>query len=249
MALVTIAGMSGAADAQVDPNEEAITVIVGRSVLIRAPWPTSRVAVTAPAIADVQVLTPEQVLVQGLQVGSTDLILWSEDEQQTWQRRVVVRLDVESIRQDLHRLFPTAELTVSDSGDVLLVQGLLRGADQAEQLHRYLEHRKITYVDMTSVAGVQQVQLQVRVAEVGRQALRVLGTNWFTADEDFFFGQRVGGSGSGPLVPGINIGVPAGAAVEDPLDFVLLDEVSATSPITAGETVDVTIRANSRASS
>ncbi len=31
-------------------------------------------------------LTPEQVLVQGLSVGSTDLILWGQGEQKTLQQ-------------------------------------------------------------------------------------------------------------------------------------------------------------------
>jgi len=226
------AAEANAANAPTDPNAEEITIIVGRSMIVRAPWPTSRVAVTNPAIAAVQVLTPEQVMVQGLKIGSTDLILWSEDEKQTWQRRIVVQLDVQSIRRSLQELFPGASLQVSSSGEILLVRGLLRSADQAEQLHDYLERSKIPYVDMTSVAGVQQVQLQVRVAEVSRRALRILGMNWFTESDDFFFGQRIGASGTGPLIPGINIGVPAGAPVGSNLDFQLLSNVSATPPVT-----------------
>jgi len=84
------------------------------------------------------------------------LILWSEDESETWQRRVIVRLDLENIQNSLQRLFPTAELQVSDSGEVLLIQGLLRSTDQATQMRQYLEQMKIPYVDMTSVAGIQQ---------------------------------------------------------------------------------------------
>ena len=221
-----------AANAPRDPNAEEITIVVGNSVIVRAPWPTSRVAVTNPVIAAVQVLTPEQVLVQGLKIGSTDLIFWSEDERQTWQRRMVVQLDVQTIRRSLQDLFPGASLQISSAGEVLLVRGLLRSADQADQLHNYLERSKVPYVDMTSVAGIQQVQLQVRVAEVSRRALRILGMNWFTESDDFFFGQRIGASGTGPLIPGINIGVPAGAAVGSNLDFQLLNDVSATPPVT-----------------
>ena len=216
---------------QTDPNKAIIQVVVGRSAPVKTPWPTSRVAVTDPTVAGVQVLTPEEVLVQGLKIGSTDLILWSEDEKQTWQQRVVVTLDIEGIRKSLESLFPTAKLQVSDSGDVLVVQGVLRSADQADQLHRYLEQRKIIYVDMTSVAGIQQVQLQVRVAEVSRVALKSLGINGFQTDDDFFFGQRVGSSTGGPIVPGINIGAAGGQVVGDNLAFVTPDEGIGASPL------------------
>ncbi len=217
--------------AATDPNAETVTVVLGRSTPIKAPWPTSRVAVTDPTIAGIQVLTPEQVLVQGLKVGSTDLIFWSEDERQTWQRRLMVTIDVESYRQGLQTLFPTASLQVSDSGEVLIVRGLLRSADQAEQLHRYLDQMKTTYVDMTSVAGIQQVQLQVRVAEVSRAALKTLGINGFQTDDDFFFGQRVGSSTGGPIVPMINIGAAGSQTAGNDLDFVTASGGIGASPL------------------
>jgi pilus assembly protein CpaC len=239
MAAVVLVGLVVAAKAQVDPNmvppqggnEEVLRVALGRAMPIKTPWPTSRVAVTDPTIAAVQVLAPEQILVQGLKAGSTDLILWSEDGQQTWQRRILVTVPIESFREGLQILFPTARLQVIESEEVLVVQGVLRSADQAQQLHEYLSQRKISFVDMTSVAGVQQVQLQVRVAEVSRAALKTLGVNGFQTDDRFFFGQRVGSSSGGPLVPGINIGAAAGQTAGDNLDFVTGEGGIGASPL------------------
>jgi len=229
MAIIFVSGLSNTVLAQADPASEPITLIAGRSTIVRAPWATVRVAVTDPKVADVQVLTPEQVLVQGLKVGSTDLILWSEDQRQTWQRRVVVKLDLENIQNSLQRLFPTAQIEVSDSGEVLLVQGLLRSADQVTQMKDYLEKAKVPYVNMTSLAGIQQVQLQVRVAEVSRLALRQLGFNMVGTDNNFFFGQKVGG-----VTPSIDVG-PAAQTFASPDS--LSDLAFATPAITAGSSV------------
>ncbi|MCL5279368.1 MAG: type II and III secretion system protein family protein [Planctomycetes bacterium] len=229
-AVLVVMGLCGMVSAQTGAAADQITLIAGRSTVVRAPWPTVRVAVTDPTIAGVQVLTPEQVLVQGLKVGSTDLILWSEDQKETWQRRIVVKLDLEKIQVSLQRLFPTAELTISDSGEVLLVQGLLRRADEVVQLKEYLDKSKIPYVNMTSLAGLQQVQLQVRVAEVSRIALRQLGFNFVGTNNNFFYGQKVGG-----VTPSIDIG-PAGQTFPPES---LNDLVFATpgSGITAGSSV------------
>jgi len=226
--VLTVLGSFDAALAASDPSGEEIVLIVGRSTVIRAPWPTVRVAVTDPKVANVEALTPEQVLVQGLSVGTTDLILWGEGEQRSSQQRIVVKLDIEAIRQRLQQIFPTASLQLTDAGEVLVLQGLLRSADEAEQLNRYLESAKITYVNMTSVAGVQQVELQVRVAEVSRQALRSLGVNWFATGADGFFGQRVGTSGAGSIVPGMDIGVPEGTSATGSLPFQFLGDTSVT---------------------
>jgi len=219
---------SEAASDKVSVKPETITVIVGESTIVKTPWPTVRVAVTDPKIADVQVLTRDQVLLQGIKVGSTDLILWSEDEKQVWQRKVLVNIDTARFKEKLDELFPLSLLEVIQSDEVLVVKGLLRTTDQAEQLHSYLDKIGVTYVDMTSVAGVQQVQLQVRVAEVSRGAMRALGINAFHTDDDYFIGSRVGGSTVAP----ISIGPEAGTIAGDTTDFVFSEDVTAGPLVT-----------------
>ncbi|MHC4264418.1 MAG: type II and III secretion system protein family protein [Planctomycetota bacterium] len=180
---------------------EVISVIVGESTIVRTPWPTIRVAVTDPKVANVQVLTPNQVLLQGLKVGSTDFIIWSEDEEEIYQWRVRVTLDPMYYEEKLAELFPDCTLSVQQSKEALVIKGHLRSNDQVVQLNKYFEKTGEKYVDMTSVAGVQQVQLEVRVAEVSKVALRSLGINWITAQDRFVGVSRAGSSGGGILGP------------------------------------------------
>jgi pilus assembly protein CpaC len=216
----------GANSEIVSTNPEVITFIVGQSAIVRAPWPTVRVAVTDPTIANVQVLTPQQVLLQGLKVGSTDLIVWSEDERQVQKWKVQVKLDVPRFQEKLAELFPDASLEVGEHGDTLIVKGLLRNADQVVQLHDYLEKSKTAYVDMTSVAGVQQVQIEVRVAEVSRQALRAMGFNAFHTDDDYFVGSRIGS-----IFP-VSIAPDSGQVAGNNTSFVFNDVPTAGSLVT-----------------
>lgn len=211
---------------------EAITILVGESTIVKTLWPTVRVAVTDPKVANVQVLTPNQVLVQGVKVGSTDLVLWSEGEREILQRKILVRLDTMRFQEKLDELFSDCSLQVSESGEVLVVKGLLRSADQATQLHSFLDKAGVTYVDMTGVAGVQQVQLQVRVAEVSRNALRALGINAFHTDDDYFAAARVGSASGGALMPSINIGPPEGTIAGDSTSFEFHQDVTAGPLIT-----------------
>jgi pilus assembly protein CpaC len=185
-----------------------------------------RVAVTDTKIADVLVLTPQQVLVQGIKAGTTDLILWSQDEQQVWQRRVQVKMDTDRFQKKLHELFPDCALEVGESGEVLIVKGLLRRTDHVTQLHTFLEKVGVTYLDMTSLAGVQQVQLQVRVAEVSKSAMRRLGINAFHTDNDYFVANNLG-----DLAP-TSIGVPSGTAAGDNLNFLFNKDITVGAPIT-----------------
>jgi len=187
-ALLCIHGLyqPAAQAAETTTEQGKISIVVGQSRVLQAPWPTVRVAVTDPEIANLQILTPTQILLQGLKVGSTDLILWNEDETQIWQLTVNVILDIASHQQKLDKLFPNCKLELDQSGSVMIVKGLLRNVDEAEKLREYLEKTGIEFLDMTSVAGLQQVQLQVRIAEVSRQSLRTLTVNAVYADHPFF---------------------------------------------------------------
>ncbi len=225
--IIILPGYAAEADLEnAPPKPEIITFIVGESTIVEAPWPTVRVAVTDPSIANVQVLTPEQILLQGIKVGSTDLIVWSEDENEVRQWKVQVRLDTASFKAKLDELFPDCSLEVSQSGETLIVTGLLRSTGQAVQLHDFFDKSGITYVDMTSVAGVQQVQLQVRIAEVSRASLRALGINAFHTDDDYFGALRVGSSSGGALMPSIGIGPKGGTVAGDSTSFVFTDDVT-----------------------
>lgn len=185
-ALVAAAGLVSSVSAQnqvgtvvlSQPGDEnpPLQILAGQSQVIRPPWPVTRVSVTDPTIADVQALTPEQVLVLGKKPGSTDLVLWSQDER-IWRARVDVGVDVARIKADLERLFPGAALDVAVAQNVLVVSGMLRRVEDSAGLRSFFEKTGMEFVDRTSVAGVQQVLIRVRVAEVQRTALRVLNAD------------------------------------------------------------------------
>ena len=234
--VVMALGLSAAAQAPVDrpgvtaAKTEHVDVGVGQSKVIESAWPVARVSITDTAIADVQVLTPRQVLLTGKAIGTTDLILWSQEER-IWHATVKVVVDLSYIGRELDRLFPDADLAVRQSEDLLMIEGRLRRAVDVEHLHRVLDAYGVRYIDATRVAGVHQVLIHVRVAEVSRTAVRALGVNAFYASDDAILGLTLGADGGGPINP-INIGVPGGTPVGGRLPFSFLDDLGVSSGIT-----------------
>lgn len=186
----------------------------GRTQHIAPPWPVKGVSLTDPEVADVQLPLPDLVVVSGRKPGRTDVVMWSDDGR-TFSRSVEVLVDLESVRRDLLTLFPRDDLSATQSGPVLVVQGRLANADEAAQLRAWLDALDTPSVDQTRVAGVQQVQVKVRVAEVSRTATRALGVNGVYAGEDFFGGSMIGPDSGGAINP-VSIGPPAGASVGSP---------------------------------
>ena len=229
-ATASVFGAENGADLRPENSRETLTIYVHQSKLIKPPWPVKRVSVTDPEIADVQVLAPRRVLVLGKAVGSTDLILWSEEED-IWQARIDVEIDLSRLKADLNRFFPGSDLELVQSQDVLVLTGVLGRAEQADRLHSFLGALELKYVNMTSVAGVQQVQIQVRVAEVSRTAIRAMGLNVFGASRHFFGGSTLGSATGGPLNP-VSIGPAAGTIAGPDIPFTFNTAVNVSPGVT-----------------
>ena len=217
--------LTSAATAMGQP-EEVITLPVGHSSVIKAPWLVKQVSVADPEIADVQVITPTQILVLGKQAGSTVLTVWNE-RGQSWQTTVYVNVDLAKFKTDLARFLPGSKLSLSQSRDVVVITGSLRRAEHAASLHRFMDATGIKYVDMTNLTGVQQVMIKVRVAEASRTAIRALGINAFHTNEGFFGGSTINGNTNS-----IDIGVPGGATAGNNLPFIFNNPTSVGSATT-----------------
>ena len=188
--------------------QETLTLSAGRSEHISSTFPVKGAALTDPAIADVQVLTPRLVLVSGKAPGVTDLLLWGEGSD-VRSMRLEVTLDLAQVEGDLSSLLPGAEVKAVARSGTTVVTGRLARAEHAAALHAYFEARDLPWVDATSVAGGQQVAVQVRLAEVSRTGLRELGVNILKTGDDFFGGSTIGSGSGGPVQP-ISIGALAG---------------------------------------
>jgi Flp pilus assembly secretin CpaC len=57
----------------------SIAVAVNKAVVVRLPKKVTKVAVSQPKIATVEVISPDTVLIHGRAVGATSLVIWFEE--------------------------------------------------------------------------------------------------------------------------------------------------------------------------
>ena len=161
-----------------------VFVTAGRSTIVTTNFAVTRIAITNPAIADAVVVKPTEVLVDGKAPGTISLIVWGGADQRT-QYDVVVEQPVNPLEQQLHQLFPGEEVTVTANADALVLTGRASSTQTMLRIGEIARSAlpKANVINMLQVAGgsdAQQVMLQVRIAEVNRQALTELGVNFFT---------------------------------------------------------------------
>jgi Flp pilus assembly secretin CpaC len=65
----------------------SIAVAVNKAVVIRLPKKAIKVAVTQPKIAEVEVVSPDTLLIHGRAIGATSLVIWFEEPVISKERR------------------------------------------------------------------------------------------------------------------------------------------------------------------
>ncbi|HWP56613.1 MAG TPA: pilus assembly protein N-terminal domain-containing protein [Candidatus Acidoferrales bacterium] len=99
-----------------------ITVTVNKSLVFGLAQKTRRVSVTQPEVAEVVVLSPNQLLINGKSVGSTSLILWPETGEPI-NYDLIVTADVGALRNQLRAMFPDEKIEVTTSAAAIVLRG------------------------------------------------------------------------------------------------------------------------------
>jgi pilus assembly protein CpaC len=160
----------------VAPDEpQRLHAIVGKSLVVDSPEPLARVSVTDPAIASATIISPQQVLLHGLQPGAVSLILWNE-RQLVRSFDLRVERDLEPLRLTLRQALPDEAIEVGQSGASIVLSGLVSSKSVGEQAVALAQTQTEKVVSLLSEAGAQ-VSLKVRVAEINRSALHELGVS------------------------------------------------------------------------
>ena len=117
--ILSLAARGSAAQQQVTPT---ITVTINKSMVFRLAERAKRVSVSQPAVADVLVVAPSQLLINGKAIGTTSLIIFDEKGDVT-NYDLVVGPDISALRGQLRTIFPNEKVEISTSGPSLVLRG------------------------------------------------------------------------------------------------------------------------------
>jgi pilus assembly protein CpaC len=108
-----------AAQQQVSPT---ISVTVNKSMVFRLADKAKRVSVSQPEVADVIVVAPTQLLINGKAVGTTSLIIFDE-KGEVANYDLIVAPDIAALRGQFRVMFPEEKVDVSTSGPSIVLRG------------------------------------------------------------------------------------------------------------------------------
>ena len=167
---------------------ERVLLTAGRSTVLTVDFDIRRLAITNPEVADATVVTPREILVDGKGAGTVSLIVWGETVRKHYD--VVIDRGVSTLQQNLQALFPGENITIGVTDEAVILSGavssnevMLRAAEVSKAALP-----KASIINMLQLPGgspSKQVLLQVRFAEVNRNALQEAGLALFVSRQNW----------------------------------------------------------------
>jgi pilus assembly protein CpaC len=164
-------------------SQETLRVSEGKSFVLNSNEIIKRVAVTNTLVADAIVISPHQVLVHGLKPGTVSFLMWDEAEQvRAFDLQVLaVPMNLAPLRTTLSKTLPSEDIQVSQSGSSIVLTGNVTSVGAADQAVAIAKTENGNVVNFLAPPPMDQVvMLEVKFAEVGRNALQELGINIFS---------------------------------------------------------------------
>ncbi|HSB46189.1 MAG TPA: type II and III secretion system protein family protein [Nitrospira sp.] len=167
---------------------QKLELTAGKSKVLDLPVAIKRASLANPEVADTVVLSPTQIYLTGKAVGVTNLTLWNESGKMMGMYDVVIAPDMSRLKENLHKALPEEKgILVTTSHDHITLSGTASSANSLSRALNIAEaYAPKKVINSMQVGGVQQVMLEVRVAEMNRELIRRLGINFaFVAPDSF----------------------------------------------------------------
>src|SRR5208283_1847559 len=174
-------GATGAS--QIQANGQRITLEVNKGTLVRLAGPAATVFVANPDIADVQVKSPTLVYITAKSPGETVIYAVDASDAVLLNAPILVEHDISRLRSSLRQLAPGERVSADSVDGNLVLSGVVSDAGQADKVSRLAasiagEAKGSQVINRMTVATPNQVNLQVRIAEVQVNKLNEIGVNW-----------------------------------------------------------------------
>jgi len=147
---------------------EAVTLPVGKQV--------TKLAIADPAVADVVVLSENEVSVIGKKSGTTTLTVCYSAEKPTEVYQIQVNNGVVA---KIRALLGEPGIVVREAGDSVVLDGQVQDELQLQRAVQVAETCKMKVVNLVEVEKPRQISIRIRVAEVLSTAVKQVGFRWF----------------------------------------------------------------------
>ena len=180
-----------------------LQVFVGKGTIVTLKEPSKRVSLSNPDIADLNLISPTEIVINGKSIGSTNLIVWDNKGKATFfDVTVIGDVNLGKLEAQIKEVAPNDDIRVEFAKDTIILSGKASNQQTIDKVLQIAQAYALgsTAVTTTSrdAAGVvttttttsgkvlnhiiiedaQQILLEVKVAQIDKTKLKELGVSW-----------------------------------------------------------------------
>jgi pilus assembly protein CpaC len=174
-----------------------LTIEANKSIVLNVEQ-ALKVAVANPDIADVVVVSEDQVIVIGKKSGVTSLQIWSNSGLETYD--VSVQDNASALTEVLRQTLGYSNITAIKQDKTVILEGKVENQDQKIRAESVAAAYGDKVVSLLELAHNSQVKIEAKVLEISRNKLNHLGIDWgndVSSPGGFKFGQSSANTVSG----------------------------------------------------
>jgi pilus assembly protein CpaC len=157
-----------------------------KSLSFRLSQAASRIVIANPEIAKITGTTDHSFYVQGVDFGSTNLLVYGPGGRLNEVIDIRVGYDANGLQQDMVAAFPGEPIQVRNLGEVLMLSGEVSSTGVQSKAEKIAEkYAPDSVISRITVRASQQVILEVRMVEASRQHVHDVGINLNVFNDSF----------------------------------------------------------------
>lgn len=157
-------------------NNEKLYAVMGKTQLIKFDEPVKRISITDPSLADLVLLSPKELLLNGKKAGRTSLVFWGSSEKPVFFN-LVVQQDTDAVIQAIEQVAPNENIKYTFTDDGLILSGHVSSTTVKKNIEDVIKAYNVKLVDLTE-SPTKQVLLEVKIAEASRNFTKTLQTQF-----------------------------------------------------------------------
>ena len=186
-----------------------VEVFIGKGTIVNLKEPGKRVSLSNPEIADVNLISPTEIVINGKSIGSTNLIVWDNKGKATFfDVTVIGDVNINRLEAQIKEVAPKDDIRVEFAKDTIILSGKAHNQQTIDKVVQIAQayalgsttetttsrdaYGVVTSTTRTSgkvlnhiiIEDSQQVILEVKVAQIDKTKLKELGVSWLVKGHD-----------------------------------------------------------------
>ena len=177
-----------------------IYVAISKGTILTIKEPSKRVSISNPNIAELNLISPTELLINGKKVGNTTLIVWDKQGKTTFFD-VMVTGDINQLQDQIKEIAPNDDISADMAVDTIVLSGHAKNQQTIDRVVKLAQAYAVasdiktttTYsggvateksessgkvINQIIIEEAQQVMLEVKVAQIDKTKLKELGMSW-----------------------------------------------------------------------